>query len=121
MTDISNPKTNLHSGVQHWTAQRISSVLLIPLTLWLLWTISALTGVDYDAAKRFFTQPLHAFMAALMAAVVFYHAQLGIREICEDYLYPPWFRSALIWIARIGCLVGFLATIYAIYILALGT
>ena len=120
MTDISKPPTDPHSGVHHWTTQRISSVLLIPLTLWLLWAISALAGADYDAAKMFFGQPLHAVMAAVMAGVVFYHAQLGIQVICEDYLYPPWFQSSLIWITRMGCLGGFLATVYAIYVLAMG-
>ena len=120
MMNRESQQTDLHSGVQHWTMQRASSVLLIPLTLWLLWAIAALTGADYAAAKAFIGQPLHATMAIAMAAVMFYHAQLGIQVIVEDYLYPPWFQSALIWITRSGCLGGFLATVYAIYVLAAG-
>ena len=120
MMNQENQHTVLHGGLHHWKTQRISSVLLIPLSLWLLWVIVSMAGADFTTARQFLTQPLHAVMAVLMSAVMFYHAQLGIQVVCEDYVNPPWLQSALIRITRIACLGGFAATLYAVYKVALG-
>ena len=46
-----------HGGLGHWKSQRISSVLLVPLILWLLWAFTQLAGADYAAAAAFFRSP----------------------------------------------------------------
>ena len=104
-------------GLGHWKTQRLSSVLLIPLTAWLLWVFIALTGADHATAALFFAQPFNAVMALLTAAVMVYHAQSGISVVCEDYVSPPSLQTALIWLTRLGCLAGFLATSYTVYVL----
>jgi succinate dehydrogenase / fumarate reductase membrane anchor subunit len=104
-----------HGGLGHWRNQRISSVLLIPLVLWLLWTFSTLAGADYASAVAFFRTPIHSFMAVLTAGVLVYHAQSGVTVVVEDYLYPPWLQQVAIWLTRLGCLVGFIATLYTVY------
>ena len=104
-----------HGGLGHWRNQRISSVLLIPLILWLLWTFTQLAGADYTAAVAFFRSPLQSVLAILTAGVLVYHAQSGVTVVVEDYLYPPWLQQVAIWVTRFGCLVGFLATVYTIF------
>jgi succinate dehydrogenase / fumarate reductase membrane anchor subunit len=94
--------------------------VLIPLTAWLLWAIASLTGADHAAARTFMAQPLNAVMAVLTAAVTLYHAQSGIQVVCEDYVQPAWFQSALIALTRIACLAGFAATLYAIHAVTTG-
>jgi succinate dehydrogenase / fumarate reductase membrane anchor subunit len=106
-----------HEGLGHWKTQRLSSVLLIPLSAWLLWAFVALAGADHATAARFFTQPFNAIMALLTAAVMVYHAQSGVTVVCEDYVAPPALQTALIWLTRLGCLAGFLATLYTVYVL----
>ena len=106
-----------NSGLAHWKNQRLSALLLIPLTLWMLWAFVALTGADYSGAAEFFRQPFHAAMAILTAGIMVYHAQGGITEVCEDYVSPPGLQATLIWLTRLGCLVGFLATVYSIFII----
>ena len=108
---------NASGGLGHWKSQRLSSVLLIPLTAWLLWAIIAVAGADHATAAGFFRAPFHSVMALLTAAVMVHHAQNGITVVCEDYVSPPGLQSALIWLTRLGCLVGFLATAYSIYVL----
>jgi len=104
------------SGLGHWKWQRVSSLALIPLTLWLLWACAALAGAEYSAAVTFFRAPLNALMAVLTAAVMLFHAQSGIQVVCEDYV-PPGLQTALIWLTRLGCIVGLLATVFAMYTL----
>ena len=106
-----------HSGLAHWRNQRLSSLLLVPLTLWLLWAGVALTGANYSEAVAFFRQPFHSGMALLTAGIMAYHAQSGIAVVCEDYISPRGLQSALIWLTRLGCLVGLLATAYTIYVI----
>lgn len=103
-----------HGGLGHWRNQRISSVLMIPLILWLLWAFTALAGADYTSALAFFRSPLQSFMAILTAGVLVYHAQSGVTVVVEDYLAPS-LQQLAIWLTRLGCLVGFIATVYTIY------
>ena len=110
-----------HRGSTHWWQQRLSSLILIPLTVWLLWAITRLTGVDYTAALGFFNPPLQKGFALALIAVTAFHAQIGIQVICEDYIEPPWFRSTLIWLTRIGCAAGFLLAVYALLNLPAGS
>jgi len=110
-----------HGGVGHWWQQRLSSILLIPLTAWLLWAGIQLTGADYATALAFFASPLQKGIAMAMVALIAFHAQIGIQVICEDYIYPPWFQSTLIWLTRIACLAGVLLAVYALLNLPAGS
>ena len=103
-----------HPGLPHWKWQRISSVALIPLTVWLLYAISGLAGADHAQAAGFFSSPAQAFMAVLMTVVVAYHSQTGIQVICEDYL-PPVLGQLLIWVTRIACIAGTLIVAWTMW------
>lgn len=120
MMNQAKEQSGSHGGLHHWKYQRLSSVVLIPLSLWLLWAIVNLTGADYATARAFLAQGFNAVMAVLTAAAMLYHAQSGIQVVVEDYVYPPWFQTVLIWLTRLGCLGGFIATIYAVYMVASG-
>ena len=102
-----------HGGVGHWLWQRLSSVILVPLTAWLLWAITRVSGASFAEASLFIGNGFNAAMAILTTAVVAYHAQSGIQVICEDYIPPPW-QSVLIWLTRIACLAGLLALAWAV-------
>jgi succinate dehydrogenase / fumarate reductase membrane anchor subunit len=108
------------SGTHHWWSQRASSILLIPLTLWLLWAIVHLYGVDHATAVEFISHPVHAGAALLLAGAVFYHAQIGLQVIIEDYAHPPWFEFMLQMAVRLGCLLGFLVAAITLLKLAIG-
>jgi succinate dehydrogenase / fumarate reductase membrane anchor subunit len=104
-----------HAGLGHWKSQRISSVLLVPLTAWLLWAIVTLAGADYAMAITFFKSPFHAAMAIVTSAITVHHAQSGVTVVCEDYVHPLGLQKFLVGVTRAGCLIGFMTTIYAIY------
>ncbi len=109
-----------HRGVVHWRQQRLSALILIPLTIWLLWAITRLAGADYAVALEFFSQPLQKGFAIALIALIAFHAQIGIQVICEDYVGPPRFQSSLIWLTRIGCAGGFVLSVYALLNLPAG-
>ncbi len=110
-----------HGGIRHWWYQRLSALILIPLTIWLLWAIMQLTGADYSAALGFFASPVQRGFAILLICFIAFHAQIGMQVVYEDYVQPPYLQSALIWLTRAGVTLGFILTIYALLNLPGGT
>ena len=110
-----------HGGVGHWWQQRLSSLLLIPLTIWFLWAGSNLAGVAHSVALEFFNSHFQKAMAIALIGLIAFHAQIGIQVICEDYIQPPWFQLTLIRLTKLACLAGFGITVYALLNLPAGT
>jgi succinate dehydrogenase / fumarate reductase, membrane anchor subunit len=104
-------------GSSHWLWLRLSSVILVPLTLWVLWTVIRVAGADYADAIDFIGHPFNAGMALLTTAVVAHHAQSGIQVICEDYVAQP-LQSLLIWLTRMACLAGLVLVGWATWTIA---
>ncbi len=73
-------------GTAHWWAQRVSAVALIPLTLWFLFSLLALPGLDYGTVRTWLSVPLSSLLAVLLVAVLTYHSYLGTIVIVEDYV-----------------------------------
>jgi len=103
----------MSAGAKDWFRQRVTSVLLIPLTLWMLWAGVSLAGVDYATAGAFFAQPVNAVAAVLLAVIGLYHTQAGAQTIVEDYA-PPSLHSFLILLSKVGCTVGALVVIWTV-------
>ena len=74
-------------GTAHWLAQRISAVALIPLTLWLVFSLATLPALDYDTVRIWLSVPITGFLAVLLVAVSTYHSYLGTTVIIEDYVH----------------------------------
>ena len=99
--------------------ERISSLALVPLGLWLVSAALTLAGGDYETAVAFVRQPLDAVLLALLVAVGFWHMQSGMRAIVEDY-FGGFNRVVLLAINLfVSVLVGALA-IFCILKVALG-
>lgn len=74
-------------GTAHWWAQRVTAVALIPLTLWLTFSLLMLPDLSYDTVRTWLTVPISAFLAVLLIGVLGYHSYLGTQVIVEDYVH----------------------------------
>jgi succinate dehydrogenase / fumarate reductase membrane anchor subunit len=74
-------------GTAHWWSQRITAVALIPLTLWLVFSLISLPALDYDTVRTWLSVPISGFLALLLVAVTAYHSYLGTTVIVEDYVH----------------------------------
>lgn len=108
-------------GSHHWRAQRYSALLLLISSVWILWLGVSLAGADYASASAAMAAPFNAGMTILMAGTMFYHAQLGLQVVIEDYVHAPVLEFVLLLIVRLGCLVAFLISAIAALKLVLGT
>ncbi len=59
---------------------------LIPLTLWFLFSLLTLPGLDYETVRTWLSVPVTGFLAVLLVAVLAYHSYLGTMVIVEDYV-----------------------------------
>lgn len=78
-----------HGGTHHWWMVKVTSVALIPLTLWFFFSIMALVakGGTYEQALEFFRVPYRPFLLAVFLAVNFWHAAIAGQEILVDYIH----------------------------------
>ena len=74
-------------GVSHWWAQRLTAIALVPLTVWFVVSLAALTGADYAAVRDWVGSPLIASLLILLIVATFYHAYLGLQVVIEDYVH----------------------------------
>lgn len=74
-------------GVQHWWAQRITGVALVPLSLWFVCTAVALAGADLDTFRAWGAEIGNRLLMILFAIALFHHAQLGVQVVIEDYVH----------------------------------
>ena len=74
-------------GLQHWWAQRVSAVALVPLTLWFVWSVIQLTGADQARVHNWLSRPASAIMMSLFIVATFYHLALGVQVVIEDYVH----------------------------------
>ena len=107
-------------GSSHWLAQRVTAIALGLLSPWLLWAALGLAGGDYADARSFLAQPLNAALMATFVLCLFYHAQLGIQVVVEDYVHTRWLEILLQIATKFACFLAAIASVRAIVRIALG-
>ncbi|MEM9684315.1 MAG: succinate dehydrogenase, hydrophobic membrane anchor protein [Pseudomonadota bacterium] len=85
-------------GTHHWWMQRLSAVALVPLTVWFVISMISFAGADHAAVSAWLAQPLSAVLMLLLVVATFYHLQLGVQVVIEDYIHGE--------AAKIACLVA---------------
>jgi succinate dehydrogenase / fumarate reductase membrane anchor subunit len=73
-------------GVGHWWAQRLTSLALIPLTLWFVVSVAMMTGAGYEEVRGWAASPVVAGLMILLIVVSFYHMAIGLQVVIEDYV-----------------------------------
>jgi succinate dehydrogenase / fumarate reductase membrane anchor subunit len=109
-----------HHGVTHWISERVSSIALVPLTLWAVFGVLRLAAGDYAFAAHWIAQPLNAVLMVLTLAVSFYHMHAGLRVVIEDYIHVTLNKSALLVLNLFVCVLCGALAIFSILKVALG-
>lgn len=81
-----------HEGTHHWIMQKITSIAMIPLVIWLIISIIGLQGASYAEFTAWMAQPANAVMMILLIITSIYHAVLGNQVIIEDYIHHEAFK-----------------------------
>jgi succinate dehydrogenase / fumarate reductase membrane anchor subunit len=104
----------MRHGVYHWWAQRITAVLLAPLTLWIAFALATLPLDDHAATVQWIGASWHPVAMALAIFAVSYHSQLGVQVVIEDYVHAGSLRSAALGASLLAHFGVAAAALYAL-------
>jgi succinate dehydrogenase / fumarate reductase membrane anchor subunit len=108
-----------HDALHHWTAQRITAIANIPLTLWAVWAVVSNIGFTFAEINNWITQFPNAILMSLFIISSFYHAALGLQVVIEDYVHCQCAKISALLAVRLGLFALAATAIFSILKLAL--
>ena len=94
-------------GTGHFWVQRLTAIAMIPLVLWLCFSVASLPGMSQEEIRAWLSGSFTAVMMIVLVLVGLYHAKLGLQMIIEDYVGNHGTRTAAVIAVTLLC--GFLA------------
>jgi succinate dehydrogenase / fumarate reductase membrane anchor subunit len=107
-------------GTEHWWAQKVTAVALVPLTLWFVLALPGLDIADPQAARAWIGQPINAIPLILLVIAGLYHSLLGLQVIVEDYVHGPLKVVTLLGLQLLHWALA-VAAIFSIIVISVGT
>lgn len=126
MSDLRTPLSRVKGlgsakeGTTHFWHQRLTALLLIPLVLWIGFSLAALP-VDYATLVSWVQQPLVTIALVLLIISAFYHAQLGLQIVIEDYVANHSRRTVLLLLSNLVCLLAGTIGVVSVLKISFGT
>ena len=105
------------SATKHWLMQRVTAVILIPLTFRLIVFLNLCINAPYQQTVDWLKSPLNTVCIEAWLIVTCYHAALGLQVVIEDYVANQGLQALLIKIVNMGFL--FLAVMALFFIFRL--
>lgn len=107
-------------GVHHWWLQRLTSIALVPLTVWFVVSLLSLPGLDHATVAGWMAQAWTAVLLIILVLVTCWHSQLGVRVVIEDYVHASGTKTlTLVIVTFVHALIAF-AGVFAILKVAFG-
>ena len=69
-----------------WILQRITALILIPLTFWFVFSCVSFSSMQYEQIVYFFSSFFNSTLFLIMIISMFVHMKLGCETIAEDYI-----------------------------------
>jgi succinate dehydrogenase / fumarate reductase membrane anchor subunit len=88
------------AGAVHWWMQRITSLALIPLTLWFLCAMVRMIGATREDVVSRMAGPLPIVLMIALVIATFHHLQAGLQVVVEDYVDHDWLRIGSILLVK---------------------
>ena len=101
----------MSDGIKHWKYSRVSSILLIPLTIWFVAFFSKNFGMPFEQVTNSLSTPLNSLLMLTFITATIFHLQQGLQVIIEDYVYKR------LWI---NLNIIFCSSLFIVSIISLG-
>ena len=125
MSDLRTPLSkakglgSAKDGTHHFWHQRLTSLLMIPLVLWVGFSLAALP-MDHATLVGWIQQPLVTIALVLLIVVTMYHTQLGLQVVIEDYVSSHARRTPMLLLVNLFCLVLAIVGVVSVLKIAFG-
>ena len=104
----------------HWIEERFTSVALILLSLWLLFSLVMLPALDRATLVEWLRAPAAAVPMALFVIAVFDHALDGMKVVVDDYVHAEGNRLATQYVLKMAAIAGAALCLFALAKIAFG-
>ena len=74
------------AGAHHWWMMRLTSLALVPLSLWFLCAMIRMMGATRDDVVSWMAGPLPIVLMIALVIATFHHMQAGLQVVIEDYV-----------------------------------
>lgn len=108
-------------GTHHWWMQRVTSIALLPLTIWFVFSMVGLAGAGYVATLAWIGAPLNAVLLLALIGLTFHHMASGLQVVVEDYTRSEMARVAIILVIKGAAILLALASALAVLRIALAS
>lgn len=107
------------AGATHWWMQRLTSLALVPLTIWFLCAMIGMLGASRDDVVFWMSGPLPIVLMIALVIATFHHLQAGLQVVIEDYVHDDRLRIGSILLVKGLSLLLALACIISVLRLGL--
>ena len=108
-----------HGGA-HWLEERYTSVVLVPLALWLLFSLLMLPDLGQVTVAAWLRGPYAAVPMALFVIASFRHGVDGLKVAVDDYVHDEGTRIATHFLLSMAGALGAGLALFALAKIAFG-
>jgi succinate dehydrogenase / fumarate reductase membrane anchor subunit len=101
-------------GTHHWWMQRVTSITLLPLTIWFALSAASLAGASHMDTVAWIGRPWNAVLLLATIGLTFHHLASGMQVIMEDYANQEWAKMGGILAIKAICVLLALASALAV-------
>ena len=109
-----------HHGAHHWLEERFTSVALLLLSLWLIFSIAMLPVLDRAMFREWLGSAWGAVPMALFVITAFKHGVDGLKVAVDDYVHDEGNRIATHFVLDMAGIAGAAASLFALAKIAFG-
>lgn len=106
-------------GTHHWWMQRVTSIALLPLTIWFAFSAALLAGASYEQTIAWIARPWNAVLLLATIALIFHHIAAGMQVVIEDYANQEWSKMSSILVVKAICALLAIASALAVLRIAI--
>ena len=108
-------------GGEHWLTERVTSIALLLLGVWLIASLLFLPALDQRTILEWLHAPSGALPMALLIVIGFKHALDGMKVVVDDYVHEPGNNFALNTLLLFLAVGGGAIALLAVARIAFGT
>ena len=105
----------MHTSTKKWLFLKFSSLILIPLMIWVIINLVSIYDLDYVEVVNFFTKQPSKILFSIFIVIAYFFSALTISEIFEDYIHDEKIKNVANKILNIFAIVIPLLTIIGIF------